>query len=178
MTRGANLTAAQLAKLMKQAPSKLDRALRATTKETDIETALVDAMVLDGWRPFKMEENFSERKMKRTGEPGMCDRLFVRYHKDSRRWGGDDPGRSHVELLWWEFKRIIVRPGRKPKASQLDPDQVKWIDAERHRGALVWVAGINHPATIEGCAKYYLESGLCRRTELFLKLLPIEERMR
>lgn len=156
---------------------------KAPIKESDIETTIVRAMELDGWRPFKMEQNFSERKKKRTGEPGMPDHLFIRY------WNTGDPRgpvpytktrcyNPTAEVLWWEFKRIIVREGRKDKASELDPDQVKWITAERARGALVWVAGVDHNADIAGAALHYVKSGLCRRTELFLKLLPVEERMR
>lgn len=46
------------------------------------------------------------------------------------------------------------------KASQ---KQLDWIAAEQARGALVLLAGVTFPATIEGFQKWYLASGLARR---------------
>lgn len=181
MSRGVTLTAAQLSKLMKQTPQNLERVLRpaaalAPPKESEIETAIVRAMVLDGWRPFKMQYSFDKIKKLTLGELGMSDHLFIRY------WNQGDP-RGPVpghktrcynptgEILWWEFKRIRHRKGRKPKATDPEPEQVKWTAAERARGALVWVAGVDHEASIAGAAKHYLESGICRRREIFEALL-------
>jgi len=147
-------------------------AVRYMTKEIHIEQTIVQAMELDGWRVLKYEENFSERKRKRTGEAGACDRLFIRYSRfdliELPTGGYGVLKAPAAEVLWWEFKR--VRAGRK-KATHLEPEQVNWIAAERARGALVWVAGVDHPATIEGCAAHYLNSGLARRGELFVKLI-------
>jgi hypothetical protein len=181
VTRGVTLTAGQLAKLMKQSPTKLDRVLRigkaVLPKESEIEKAIVQAMVLDGWRPFKMEENFSERKKKKTGEPGMCDHLFLRYRWRAQFNPAANLGPEAIaEVLWWEFKRIRRRPGRRDKATGLDNDQIDWIVTERTRGALVWIAGVDHEATVEGAAQHYLDSGLARRRELFVALIPPEAR--
>lgn len=140
--------------------------------ESHIEGAIVQAMELDGWRAIKMEENFSERKKKKTGEPGMSDHLFLRYHNAADPRGPVPYTKTRCynplgDILWWEFKRVR---GDRQKAEQLSADQLKWIHAERSRGALVWVAGADHAATIAGAALHYLESGLCRRREVFERL--------
>lgn len=183
MTRGVTLTAAQLSKLMKQAPAKLGRVLRVAKppepKEDSIEKAIVQAMVLDGWRPFKMEENFSERKKKKTGEPGMCDHLFIRYIPRDGPCNLNCPAcdapfvfRPHdfgkTEVLWWEFK--ASKKVRKRKEF-LSKDQVAWVAAERARGALIWVAGLDHEADTPGAAQHYLNSGLARNRAPFEALL-------
>lgn len=182
MTRGVNLTAAQLAKLMNQAPQKLDRALRTVTTppaplERDIENSFDKAMIIDHWRPMKQEQNFSERKKKSTGEPGMCDKLYLRYlygHDPANALSctcGMKEGCACCQVLWIEWKRIIVRPGRKDKASKRSAEQATWQERERNRGALVWSAGTHFEASVAGAAKHYLESGLCRRREVFEALL-------
>jgi len=143
--------------------------------EADIETTIVDAMVKDGWRAFKMQYSFDQVKKLTLGEPGMCDHLFVRYGlikphpvrgaADSF-WGN---ALAVADILWWEYK---ASKKRRKRREFLSVNQTLWIQAEKRKGALVWVAGIDHEATIAGAAQHYLESGLCRRRELFLAMIP------
>lgn len=149
-------------------------AIRELSKEASIEDRIVEAMELDGWRAFKMEENFSERKFKKTGEPGMCDHLFLRPHNQGDPRGPVPYTKTRCynplgDILWWEFK--ASREIRK-RAEFLSAKQVKWIMAERAKGFLVWAAGeeADYPPTAEGCARKYLDSGLCRRREAFERL--------
>lgn len=104
-------------------------------KESHVEQAVVEFLQWDGWHVIKMEENFSERKSKRTGEPGMPDRLALRYNPD--------------QILWLELKA----PGKKPRPHQLD-----WHEAERKRGALVLVVD-----DINQFISWYKTGGLERR---------------
>lgn len=81
MSRGVNLTEAQLKRLLRQAPKKARAAGRVTLPdlyESDIETTIVGAMMQDGWRALKQEYNFDTVKKLTLGEPGMCDHLFLR----------------------------------------------------------------------------------------------------
>lgn len=104
--------------------------------ERHVEETICQFLEWDGWHVLKMEENYSERKRKRTGEPGMPDRLALRYNPD--------------QILWLELKR----PGEKPR-----PDQIVWHEAERSRGALVLVV-----SDIDDFMKrWYPKSGLQRR---------------
>lgn len=162
--------------VMKQAERSLPvaKALDQITYEADIENALVTAMQLDGWRAFKQEYNFDTVKKLTLGEPGMCDHLFLRPHNQ-----GDPRGpvphtatrcyNPLCDVLWWEFKASIRRRKRR---EFLSTDQVVWIEAERRKGFLVWVAGLDHDADIPGAARHYLESGLARRREVFERLIP------
>lgn len=150
----------------------------ALLKESDIETAIVQAMEKDGWRAFKMEENFSERKRKKTGEPGMCDHLFLRPHNQGDPRGPVPGYKTRCynplgDILWWEFK--AAKEVRK-RAEILSPKQVQWQMLTKAQGFLVWSAGVDHDATIAGAAQHYLESGLCRRREIFVALVPPEGR--
>jgi hypothetical protein len=126
--------------------------------EKDIERTCTDFLACDGWRPFKMEENFSEKKLKRTGEAGMADHLYIRYdclveiifdHPEIDE-------RKHAEVLWIEFKR------KGGKAAQHQKD---WHTLERKRGALTLIAGEDFPASIEGFQEWYRGSGLQRRAD-------------
>src|SRR5579863_5951908 len=112
--------------------------------EAGIEKAVCDLLMLDGWRCFKMEQNFSERKEKRIGEKGMPDRLFIRYG------AGVD-----AEVLWIETKA----PGKIP-----DVHQILWHEAERGRGSVVLVVD-----SIEWFRGWYFWSGLCRNKSLLGK---------
>lgn len=139
--------------------------------ERQIEDSIVQAMVLDGWRAFKQEENYSEVKKKKTGEPGMCDHLFMR-PTIVDTLDGTPPELVTVQcwaqVLWWEFKRKRAKKGRKTlETTRSTPDQLKWQTEAKRQGFLVWVAGVDHPATLAGAARHYLESGLCRRPEVF-----------
>lgn len=147
--------------------------------EAHVEQTITQFLELDGWRSFKMEANsergFASRVMARVrshsvlskmsmlihaallgcmrghgvGEPGMPDRLYVRYFTGTPivddRWTKAD-----VEALWIEFKK----PGEKPR-----PDQIAWHEAERRRGALILVV-----SDIDDFMKrWYPESGLQRK---------------
>jgi hypothetical protein len=178
MSRGVNLTEAQLRNLLKQAPKngqaakKLERSLY----ESQIETTIVDAMERDGWRAFKMEYNFDTVKKITLGEPGMCDHLFIRYaSRDAGVLAAmlTSTQFAKAEVLWWEFKASAKRRKRR---EYLSVDQTFWIQAEKAKGALVWIAGIDHEATIDGAAQHYLDSGLARRREFFVALITQERR--
>lgn len=127
--------------------------------EANIEQTCTQLLEWDGWRSFKMEENFSERKKKRTGEPGMADRLYIRYGSLSNVNLGTIPEPAfrsgHCEVMWIEWKAL---DGKRSNA------QADWHDAERALGALVLCAGINFPASIEGFREWYKKSGLMRRS--------------
>lgn len=129
--------------------------------ERDLENYGTGLLELDGWRSFKMEQNFSERKVKLVGEAGMPDRLYLRYYDprfDRSEWlegEGTAWQRAQAQVLFVEWKR----KGGKAKQHQLD-----WIAAERARGALVWLAGEDFVATPEGFYEHYAGSGLMRKT--------------
>lgn len=188
--RGKNITEAQLKRLLGERarggrPTRgpINPKLRSRVKtieevtfERDIEQSFDKAMVLDGWRPIKQEENFSERKKKKTGEAGMADKLYIRY------WNSGDPRgpvpgyktrcyNPQAEVLWIEWKR----DRRKRKDQE---HQAVWQERERDRGALLWVAGVDFEASIAGAAQHYLASGLARRREIFEALIPGEGRPR
>ncbi len=63
-------------------------------------------------------------------------------------------GRERAEVLWIEWKKL------GGKASQHQQD---WHTLERKRGALVWLAGVDFPASVEGFLDHYRASGLNRR---------------
>lgn len=115
--------------------------------EKHIEQACTQLLEWDGWRSFKMEQNFSERKMKRTGEAGMPDRLYIRYSYCAALLV---PYRQAIsEVLFVEYKLS----GQNPRL-----DQLAWHEAERRRGALVLVVD-----SIESFREWYSASGLQRR---------------
>lgn len=127
-------------------------------REKDIQRTICDLLKADGWRVFQFEQQWSEKKRKTVGEKGMPDVLAIRYNAlsgmtetDEEEWDGDI-------TLWLELKRTIR--GRATKASTA---QLLWHQAERARGALTWIAGVDFPATIEGFQEHYARSGLQRR---------------
>lgn len=136
--------------------------------ERQLEDACCAYLELDGWVCRKMEQNFSERKRKVVGEKGMADRLCIRYGKSAPEILGcfSLGGCGCAELMWIEFKRERGGDGKKvlfTKAEKAKIHQVGWIAAERARGGLVLLCGVDFPPTIEGFQKFYRESGLCRR---------------
>jgi hypothetical protein len=193
MSKGITLTAAQLKKALRDGRIIKPRVMHvpaglvaaALEYEADIETTIVDAMVRDGWRAFKMEYSFDKIKKLTLGEPGMCDHLFLRPARGlklhasihDREGNGftttQQLGFAAGEVLWWEFK---ASKRRRKRAELLSPDQVLWTEAEKRKGFLVWIAGIDHDATLAGAARHYLESGLCRRREVFQPLAGPERR--
>ncbi len=101
------------------------------------------------------------------GEIGMADCLYVRYGTAARVWPQfpaetmplPNPVRAAADLMWIEWKSL------KGKAK---PHQLQWIKAERARGALVFLAGVDFPASIEGFGAWYRGSGLQRNESLRL----------
>lgn len=95
----------------------------------------------------------------------MADCLYLRY------LAGDTiecpcPNRTTVtavlkapacEALWIEWKKL---------GGKASPHQLAWIAHEEKRGALVWLAGEDFPATIEGFQAFYRAWGLLRRAGL------------
>lgn len=123
--------------------------------EAQIQEACADLLALDDWRRIRTDL----KRLRGMGvqEKGMADDLFIRYG-----WHASipNPALHHVaEVLWIEHKKLDKR-GKPTKAS---PKQIEWQALERKRGALVWQAGVDFPATIEGFRDHYKVSGLMRR---------------
>ncbi len=130
-------------------------ARRLKVSEADIEKAVDDLLQYDGWRSFKMEQNFSEKKRRTFGEAGMPDRLYIRYMPRIRHWTPtEEEYGPEAEVIWIEHKR------HKGIASA---SQKLWHAAERKRGALTLIAGQDFEASIEGFISWYKSSGLMRK---------------
>lgn len=143
-------------------PLKVDRVGKLKVSEADIEKTCTDLLELDGWRSFKMEQNFSERKVKVTGEKGMPDHLYIR--SGLTYWLIEHAGLdtndittyavlAGSQVMWIEYKSA---------KGLLATHQRLWHETERRRGALVLVAGVDFPASIEGFQSWYRSSGLNR----------------
>ena len=134
--------------------------------EKHIEEACVQIMEFDGWIVRKMEQNYSERKRKVIGEPGMADRLAIRYIERNQGHPRSITPSGVAEVLWIEFKR--PRPSKTGKTwrapTRAAIHQQAWHLLERKRGALTLIAGCDFPASIEGFTNWYRNSGLMRRT--------------
>ncbi len=139
---------------------KVDKQGRLKVSEADIEKNVNDVLQLDGWRSFKMEKCFSEKKQRAFGEVGMPDRLFIRYWHDGPLNNLGEPRKGEAdlwsmgEILWIEHKS---RNGKPSAAQKL------WHSNERKRGALTLIAGVDFQASIEGFLEFYRNSGLQRR---------------
>ena len=128
-------------------------------KESDIARTCSDLLIADGWRMLITDPVSDRGRGKGFGELGMADRLYLRYRAWPKLVQGGSPSPDVAQVLWIEFKRIDGR-GRTTKASA---HQLRWIEAERARGALVLLAGVDFPASIEGFLHYYRNSGLARK---------------
>ena len=104
-------------------------------------------LVQDGWRALPMEPMSRRSWGKGSGEIGMPDCLYIRYRPPCGRAG-------LAELLWIEWKR----PG-----GVVADHQRRWHEIERARGARVVVSTEDFPATPDGFADWYRDSGLKRR---------------
>lgn len=120
--------------------------------EAVIEAECTKILEEDGWRALRTDPVSDRGRGKGFGELGMADHLYIRYDIPTREWGVPFPGAA--EVLWIEYKSR----GGKPKAHQLE-----WQRNERARGALVWCAGVDFPASVEGFVAQYRASGLSRR---------------
>ena len=124
--------------------------------EKHVEEAVCNFLEIDGWRSLKQEQNFSDRKVKVTGERGMPDRLFIRYTYppgNSKLLAGHTEYSASLQamcgVIWIEFKA----PGKLPR-----PEQTAWHATERALGALVMVVD-----SYDDFRRWYLGSGLARR---------------
>jgi len=122
--------------------------------EAQLEKTCTEMLELDDWRSLKTDPVRNREWGKGFGELGMADRLYIRYGWPSERFWGT------ALVMWIEWK--CMRPGRKT-ATKAQQHQLDWIAAERARGALVLLAGVDFPATFEGFKAWYLNSGLNRR---------------
>ncbi len=121
-----------------------------THPEADLQKACEDLLEYDGWRIFRIEQNYSERKRKVVGEAGAPDGMYIRYYTG----GLPQAKRQDVQLCWIEWKSPQGMPSNAQRA---------WIAQETARGALVLLAGADFPATVDGFLEYYRKSDLMRR---------------
>jgi hypothetical protein len=133
---------------------------RSAPIEAQIQQTCTQILELDGWRALRTDPVSRREWGKGFGEPGMADHLYIRYVDLPGKKGGDPNLRSLAQLMWIEFKRI--RTGRKA-STKATVSQQTWHQAERARGALTLIAGVDFPATIEGFEAWYKASGLNRR---------------
>ena len=110
-----------------------------------------DLLALDRWR--YIETDPKHLRGLGVSEPGIPDRLYLRYGIHGFYPIPVDVF-SEAAVLWVEWKR----KGGKAGATQLE-----WHANERARGAVVWLAGVDFPATIEGFLVHYRASGLMRK---------------
>jgi hypothetical protein len=131
--------------------------LTPKVSEAQIERTCTQFLELDGWRALKTDPVSRKEWGKGFGEIGMADRLYIRYANLNYVVG--HPDRSHIaDVMWIEWKRI-----RGTRATKTSAKQDKWHRAERLRGALTLIAGVDFPASIEGFQELYRKTGLCRR---------------
>lgn len=123
-------------------------------REQDLEQACSDLIAYDGWRPLKTDPVSDRYRAKGFGELGMADRLYIRYEMEGPRLSDSIADRAWCQLMWIEWKR---------RGGKAKPHQIEWIAAERARGALVLLAGVDFPADFDGFLAWYRKSGLMRR---------------
>lgn len=130
-------------------------------KESDIARTCSDLLQADGWRMLITDPVSDKSRGKGFGELGMADRLYIRYEAGERLQPISILA-SRVftlhEVMWIEWKRTV-----RGKPTKATAHQQTWHQAERSRGALTLIAGIDFPATIEGFREWYRSSGLQRR---------------
>lgn len=135
--------------------------------ERQIQETCSQFLELDGWRRLRTDPVSDRSRGKGFGELGMADMLYIRY-----RWramwnpAAKEGPEAIAEILWVEYKRERGGNGKRAlftKAEKAKIHQLQWIAAERARGAMVLLAGVDFPASIEGFQKWYWESGLARR---------------
>ena len=124
--------------------------------ERDIQEACSDLLALDGWR--RVRTDLPRLRGMGVQEKGMADDLYIRYcYKPGSELGRllEKPRwRASTEVLWVEWKR---------RTGKVAAHQHAWHAAERARGALTLIAGIDFIASIEGFREWYMASGLNRR---------------
>jgi len=120
--------------------------------ERDLQKACEDLLQLDGWRIFRLEQNFSEKKQKSVGESGAPDGLYIRYPYTA--YPEESNTDTFCDVMFIEWKSSTG------KAKQHQKD---WHAQERSRGALVVVAGEDFKADKDSFVAWYRGSGLMRR---------------
>jgi hypothetical protein len=108
--------------------------------EAHIQKAVVDFLILDGWRAIRTDPVSDRSRGKGFGEVGMPDYLFIRY---------DRYGVYPDNILWIEFKA----PGKVPTRAQL-----AWHKAEQARGGVIKVVD-----SIDQFTTWYITSALVWR---------------
>lgn len=124
---------------------------KAKVTERTLQETASDFLGLDGWR--RIRTDLPHLRGLGVQERGIADDLYIRYAGAS---SGERVSRCD-EILWIEWKA----PNGVTAQHQL-----AWHEAERARGALTWIAGIDFPATIEGFQTHYFHSGLARKVRL------------
>ncbi len=133
---------------------KLDRKGKLVVPESSLESAVATLMQLDGWRYFHTEYALTQGG-RPVLEPNMPDAFFIRYLDGKEGCGCPLPfGCCCSHTIWVEFKRV----GKKATG-----EQRLWHAAERKRGAIMLVAGVDFTADTEGFKVWYRASGLMRR---------------
>ncbi len=131
--------------------------------EADLQSACETLLKYDGWRIFRLEQNYSEKKRKSVGERGAPDGLYIRYTPKKVEWHAEQIAYEdswkpmapvQAEVLWCEWKSPTGKPSNAQRA---------WIAQETARGALVLLAGADFPATKDGWLAWYRASGLRRK---------------
>ena len=83
-------------------------------------------------------------------EPGIvCDSCF----QVIMAWAQTDMPEHLLQPYDWAIERAD---------GEAAPHQIMWIERERARGALVWLAGVDFDATPEAFWTWYQSRGLCR----------------
>lgn len=111
--------------------------------EAQIERTCSDWMEAQGWRKLKTDPVSRKEWGKGFGEKGMADALYIRYRPKALTGLV-----CAAEILWCEWKSSTGRV----KTHQLD-----WHRAERARGALTLIAGVDFEKSIEGFQMKYKE---------------------
>lgn len=134
--------------------------------EKHLQKAGDDFLMLDGWRVVITDP--PHMRGLGVAEPGIADRLYLRYEKSAPeiKQCFEMGGCGCAEVLWIEYKRKPGGNGKRALLTKAEKARIRqraWIELERSRGALVWLAGEDFPATIEGLMEHYRASGLMRR---------------
>lgn len=119
---------------------------RAKISEAHIQGTCRDFLALDGWRLVITDPPWMRGLA--VAEPGICDDLYIRYAQHSIL------AAALAQVIWIEWKSKSGNAGEHQKA---------WHQAERARGALVWVAGEDFAKSIEEFQAFYRQSGLMRK---------------
>jgi hypothetical protein len=112
--------------------------MKSKLTEAHIQKAVVDFLVLDGWRAIRTDPVSDRSRGKGFGEIGMPDYLFLRYKAD-----------CVAQVIWIEFKAS----GKCATNAQF-----AWHQVERKRNAAVLVVD-----SIDVFTRWYSDSGLAQR---------------